>query len=250
MYTLKTWRDPYDEGFNVCSKKEIQFQEGLTVLVGCNGYGKTTTLHNLRERLRKEDIPWFEFDNQTQGRKTTMDSALYNGNFGLLSSLVVSSEGECISVSFGAVLGQLNEFIKTGKNKQNMFANFFGDEEEVTSNQRFILLDAVDSGYSIDNVIDLKRVFDLIIENAKKQGKEIYIIISCNEYELANGENCMDIGNGKYIRFKDYDDYKKFIMKTREKKDKRYAKLDAKRMANEQKGKKKEEPRNWKRPRK
>lgn len=229
MYTLKTWRDPYDEGFNVCSKKEIQFQEGLTVLVGCNGYGKTTTLHNLREQLRKGNIPWFEFDNQKDGRRSTMDSALFHGNFGLLSSLVMGSEGECISISFSAVASQLGDFIKTGKNKQNMFANIFGDEKEVSSNQRFILLDAVDSGYSIDNVIDLKEVFNLIIQEAHKHNKEIYIIISCNEYELANGENCMDIGNGKYIRFKDYDDYKKFILNTRKKKDKRYERLNAKR---------------------
>ena len=229
MYTLKTWRDPYDCGFNVCSRKEITFKEGLTVLVGCNGYGKTTTLHNLREQLRKENIPWFEFDNQKDGRRNSMDKALYHGNFELLSGFMSSSEGESISLSLSSIAREMGKFIRTGKNKQNPFASIFGDEEEKEiPNKRFILFDAVDSGYSIDNVIELKELFEIILDDARKTGLELYIIISCNEYELANGENCMDIGNGKYIQFKDYEDYKKFIMKTREKKNKRYEKINQK----------------------
>jgi hypothetical protein len=34
--TFKTWRDPYDEGFSTCRKKEIEIKPGVTVLVGCN----------------------------------------------------------------------------------------------------------------------------------------------------------------------------------------------------------------------
>lgn len=33
---IKTWRDPYDAGFSTCRKKQIEIQQGLTVLVGCN----------------------------------------------------------------------------------------------------------------------------------------------------------------------------------------------------------------------
>ena len=36
---IKTWRDPYDVGFSLCRKKEVEFLPGLTVLVGCNGSG-------------------------------------------------------------------------------------------------------------------------------------------------------------------------------------------------------------------
>ena len=53
-------------------------------------------------------------------------------------------------------------------------------------------------------------------------GYELYIVVSANEYELVNGEECFDVMNGKYVRFKNYDDFKKFIMRSREKKDKRY----------------------------
>ncbi len=49
---IKTWRDPYGEGFNTCKKREIEIEPGLTVLVGCNGAGKTTMLHNVAEELK------------------------------------------------------------------------------------------------------------------------------------------------------------------------------------------------------
>lgn len=41
---------------------------------------------------------------------------------------------------------------------------------------------------------------------------------------MANGEQCLDVYNGEYVTFKDYGEYKEFILKTRERKDKRYEK--------------------------
>ena len=47
MREIKTWRDPYCEGWSICRPRQIELQLGLTVLVGCNGAGKTTFLHIL-----------------------------------------------------------------------------------------------------------------------------------------------------------------------------------------------------------
>lgn len=44
MITINTWRDPYDAGFTTTKPKQVSFQPGLTVLVGCNGAGKTHCL--------------------------------------------------------------------------------------------------------------------------------------------------------------------------------------------------------------
>ena len=45
-------KDYYDEGFNLYKKKTITIKPGVTVLVGCNGIGKTTLLHQIRDRLK------------------------------------------------------------------------------------------------------------------------------------------------------------------------------------------------------
>lgn len=52
---IKIWRDPYDEGFDTCSAETVEFKPGLTVLVGCNGAGKSTMLHNIKD-VRSERI--------------------------------------------------------------------------------------------------------------------------------------------------------------------------------------------------
>lgn len=232
MYTLKTWRDPYDDGFNVCTRREITFNEGLTVLVGCNGYGKTTTLLNLKEMLRKDKIPYYMFDNLQDGGSHSLSSAIYYGNLDMACGLMCSSEGERITGNISQVAGGLKQFLETGNHpmNRNPFAALFDkDDEPITTNKRFLLMDAVDSGSSIDNVIELKELFDVILDDSKNQGLETYIVISCNEYELANGTPCMDVRNGNYINFKDYEDFKKFVLKTRKIKDVRYEKINARR---------------------
>lgn len=64
---IKTWRDPYDEGFTPTRPKQIEIQPGLTVLVGCNGAGKTTLLRNIENQLRTENIPYNYYDNLHDG---------------------------------------------------------------------------------------------------------------------------------------------------------------------------------------
>lgn len=87
------------------------------------------------------------------------------------------------------------------------------------------LCDAIDSGLSIDNIIDVKKyLFDKVIQDCKKDGIDAYIIAAANEYELTNGEQCFDVYNGKYIKFADYNEYAEFIMQSRRNKEKRYQK--------------------------
>ena len=86
----------------------------------------------------------------------------------------------------------------------------------------FVLLDAIDSGFSVDNILDLKEyLFNTILKDCNGK-RDVYIICSANEYELCNGERCFDVQNAKYIEFKNYDEYKEFIFKSRENKDKRF----------------------------
>ena len=89
----------------------------------------------------------------------------------------------------------------------------------------WIFFDAIDSGLSVDNVVDVKEcLFKTIFDD--NPNTDVYIIVSANEYELARDESCFDVYNGKYIKFKDYEDYRNFILKTRKIKDKRVYKED------------------------
>ena len=224
---IKTWRDPYDEGFSTCRRKEIEINPGVTVLVGCNGAGKSTLLHNIRDEIKKENIPVFVYDNEKEGGSNSIaESAFYN-DFSFVTTAAYSSEGENITLNLGKVALKLRNFLRTGEIKGDLtsaFAKIFSnkEDEKIVSNERWILLDAMDSGYSIDNVIEMKKFFQMIIDDAKKMRIELYIVVSSNEYELAHDSNCFDVMEGKYIRFNCYEDYKKFILRSREKKDKRY----------------------------
>lgn len=224
---IKTWRDPYDAGFSTCRKKQIEIQQGLTVLVGCNGSGKTTLLHNIKSELKKEDIPVFYYDNEKDGGNNSISESIFYGNLSFTATALCSSEGENISLNLSKIASKLRKFVETGDNgdRFNALAKTLAlkddNEENNVSNERWILLDAMDSGYSIDNVIEMKDFFDLVIKDAKEFGIELYIMISSNEYELAHESKCFDVMERKYIQFASYEDYKKFILRTREKKDKR-----------------------------
>lgn len=52
--------------------------------------------------------------------------------------------------------------------------------------------------------------------------KDVYIVVSANAYEMARGENCFDVVNGRYISIKSYEKYRSVVLKSRDKKNKRY----------------------------
>lgn len=112
--TIKTWRDPYDAGFSTCRRREVEFQPGVTVLVGCNGSGKSTLLHNIESKLKKEDIPVFFFDNEKDGGSTSISEAMFCGNIEFGAAAMCSSEGENISMNLGKCASKWRKFLQTG----------------------------------------------------------------------------------------------------------------------------------------
>lgn len=229
MITIKTWRDPYEAGFSPTRPMSITLEEGLTVLVGCNGAGKTTLLHNIKDEMKKQNIPCNLYDNLKDGGSSSISEAMYSGEMDLSMSLWTASEGEAIKINFGRGSTKIKRFLEDGfyDTRSNRLSRLFSKEdnaEKEIGNQRVLLFDAVDSGLSVDSIIEVKSVFDLILEDAKQMGIEIYIVISANEYELARNSNCFDVNKGKYIKFRNYEAYRKFIIKSREAKEKRIEK--------------------------
>lgn len=229
---IKTWRDPYDAGFTPTKPKEIELQQGLTVLVGCNGAGKTTLLMNIKEECKINKVPCHLFDNLHDGGNSSVLGSILGGykefetdNLSFGASLWTASEGEGIKMNISRQSSLYKEFLKTGyfRTKTNKFLLSLRDDKdnEITDNKRVLLFDATDSGMSIDSVCEIKGLFNLVLEDAKKDNKELYIIIAANEYELARGEQCFDVNDGKYLTFSDYEDYRNFILNSRKKKEKR-----------------------------
>lgn len=223
---IKLWKDPYDCGIKLFKKKSIEIRSGITILVGCNGIGKSTLLNNIEEELRKEKIPCALFNNLQEGGSKSYSEKLFIGDFGSIAERMTSSEGENIIINMYEFLGKVFNFIKKGEYKRvnNPFDKIFkksNEEKEISEvkNERWILLDAIDSGLSIDNIIYIKEVFKTLISHEKDNA--IYIIISANEYEMANGEKCFDVYNGKYIEFKNYEEYKNMIIESRKLKENR-----------------------------
>ena len=230
MLTIKTWRDPYDSGFSPTRPREIIFEPGLTVLVGCNGAGKTTLLYNTEEEMKKQEIPCHFYDNIKDGGSSSIGEALFGGQQELGISLWCASEGEAIKINFSQLSNKFRRFLKDGffDTRKNRFANIFrkndGEEEKEVCNKRVLLFDAVDSGLSVDSIVEIKAVFDTVLKEAAELGVELYLIISANEYELARGTRCFNVNDGKYIEFADYEDYRAFVINSRKKKEKRIEK--------------------------
>lgn len=230
---IKLRKDPYDCGVNLYKKRTIEIKPGITVLVGCNGIGKTTLLHNIKDVLRKENIPCMDFNNLSDGGHNARQESLEDQDFTLLSLLSYSSEGECIALNLKKFSEVAVDFIKTGKSmkKSDKFTKALeslckkpdGQEEiKKVIKERWILFDAVDSGLSVDNIVELKEYFfKALLDLSISSENDIYIIVSANEYEMARGEQCMDVYNGKYLTFKDYEEYRNMVLESRKWKEER-----------------------------
>ena len=202
--TIELYKDYYAEGFDICKRKNIELHPGLTVLVGCNGCGKTTLMRQIKQRLDEGEIQYIAFDNLQDGGANARSKYGFYGDIEFLSMSFCSSEGENIILNMCKLAGEIGRFVRENSDIKELW----------------IFLDAVDSGLSIDNIVELKTyLFDTIFED--NPNRDIYIIAAANEYELASGEDCFDVYAGKYVRFDSYDSYRKFILKSREIKNKR-----------------------------
>ena len=160
---INTWRDPYDEGFSTCRLRQVAIKPGFTVLVGCNGAGKTTLLRNIESELKKENIPCHLFDNLHDGGANAKSKAALDDDWAFVATSTAASEGENINMNIGNLAKKLKKFMVTGRISDRFtrlldaFSKASGDEcKTPETKERWLLLDAIDSGFSIDNVIETK----------------------------------------------------------------------------------------------
>lgn len=206
MMKVPIIRNYYDDG-NIYEHKTVTLNPGFTVLVGCNGSGKTTMLRQIKRYCENNDIPVISFDNYKEGGSHAMSKWGFYGQFDLLSEAMISSEGECINIKISEHAANIGRFIR----------------DNSTSKEVVILLDAIDSGLSVDYVVEVKELLiKTIIQDCETKGITPYIIASANEYELARGEQCLVAAKCEYVSIKSYDKYRKIVIETRKKKNERY----------------------------
>ena len=221
---FKIPKNPYDDR-NLFTKSTIELTEGNTYcLVGCNGTGKTTVMFfierdlikngafeikgeylNFRGLLKEEkynDNLVFSFD------KKTDEVNSYEEHLQSIMGVNFTSTGEGIQYRLGKGLVLLRKQICDTKNKGKHLWVFFDD---------------CDVGTSLDVIKDIKEVLGLIREDCDKNNITCTIILSANSYEMCrDGCICIDTYNFATKTFKDYETYKKFVLKSRERKDKSY----------------------------
>lgn len=219
--------------YKMYQKSRITIEPGVTVLVGCNGAGKSTLLSTIRSQLKKKEIPCLFFDHLTESDGRAKDEALYSGDFSYLAQSLSSSEGENIILSLNRLSEKLVFFIKNGnmpKTSYNRIAEAFSnavfkneekEKKQVSPiNERWILLDACDSGLSIDNVLDIKKhLFQPLLA---AENYDVYIIVAANEFEMVNGEKCISLPSCEKKKFRNYEKYKEEILNSRKMKEERY----------------------------
>lgn len=186
----------YDD-YNLYKKHTFEFNEGITCLIGKNGTGKSTLLKMIQEILKSKNCFYY---NNEDSEKHAMDKFSFYGDMENLFRNFGSSEGQNIRNNFSDVVSGIRQYILRMKSKNKK--------------QVVILLDGLDSGISLDYIVQLKKdLFPLILQDCKENNLECYILIAANTYEFCNNEECVRVSDAKHFKFKDYNDFRKIYLR-------------------------------------
>lgn len=195
MLTVHIPTKPYlDE--RLYSKTEHALGEGVTILVGKNGAGKSTILLFLKEKCHKEKIPLFFYDNYKDGGSTALEKYSFHNDMTALTTAWQSSEGQQIYMNFSYMMQPLGNFVRKNKGAKKIVIAF----------------DAIDSGLDLANIADIKNFLDSVVKDIQKGGTEVYILITANSYGFVKNSRCYDVAKNKEITFNSYEEYEKFIV--------------------------------------
>ena len=208
MITITVDTKPFDDTLKLYNRKHFTFQPGINSLVGCNGSGKSTLIDCfLTHYLEHHDIEYYKHNDRHSGGSNYMEKLLFQDDISKVAQMVMSSEGERIVCALDPVFSMLRS--RFNKNRGKPF---------------FLIFDAIDSGMSVDEIIEIRDIFlSVIIPDAEQEfDVTLYVVIAANNYEWCNDDRIhnIDITNAKELRFKDYSEYKDFILKSRKFKDK------------------------------
>lgn len=186
-----------EDWYNLHKGFQLTLEPGYTALVGPNGAGKTTILSQLREFAKKEGIRFWEYSNLRDGGHVAANQYMFSGNIEGFAASTTCSEGEYLAYNFANQVKAMAQAVKQAANAKQPI---------------LVLLDAIDSGASIDRARELMGFINKICNTETKNGVELYLVMAVNHYELAKTPaNCVNVRTGKPIHFGSYDAYADFI---------------------------------------
>lgn len=214
------YKDPIEEGQYIYKKSKFWLKPGVTCLIGCNGSGKTTLFNSIydimqmndgksdNDKTKLSDVKYLRLNNYNHGPKELMQEAMFIGDMSTVISQAQSSEGE-------QIVGWLCKYVSSlGTNVRSL----------EKGSHLIVSFDAIDSGLSYDNIVDVRNhLFSPMLDDAKKRGINLYILVATNTYALCDDASYdkMFIHNFKHIKVNSYKSFVKYVIKSREIKDNR-----------------------------
>lgn len=218
----------YNENQNLYKSNKLVLQaNNVYCLVGCNGLGKSTILHQMiydhHNSLNKTafDIdsiinPYSLMGNLKKGKEN------YEEFYILLNSQTYPTRYQVEDNDVYSIFGK---FKSNGENTIHNLSpslkSIFNVVKTLKDKEVYILLDDLDVGVSVDVLIELSQVINRLELLLKDLNINYYIVITANSYELAKRFRCIDTITMQEVSFKDYEDYVKYICDTRKYKDTR-----------------------------
>ncbi len=214
------YKDPIEEGQYIYKKSKIWIKPGVTCLIGCNGSGKTTLFNSIYDIMQTNDsksdsdntkldnVKYLRLDNYGHGSRELMQQALFMGDMSTVISQAQSSEGEQIVGCLCRHASSLGTNVRSLEKGSHLIVSF----------------DAIDSGLSYDNIVDVRNnLFSSMLDDAKKRGINLYILVGTNTYALCDDASYdkMFIHNFKHIKVNSYKSFIKYVIKSCEIKDNR-----------------------------
>lgn len=167
----------------------IIINKGITILMGNNGCGKSYACQQIRDYLRENNKEVYYTDVYTEGKNITRNY-LEEGNTKAVAKYTFASEGQRVYDTFvDNHVTKLGSFVKKliGNNKK----------------EGFIIIDGVDSGVSIDMILNLKDLFKMIEKDCIDNNIDIYIILTSNSFELCKYYDCIWIPTMEHYKYGD-----------------------------------------------
>ena len=213
------YKDPIEEDQYIYKKSRFWIKPGVTCLIGCNGSGKTTLFNIIYDIMQMNDsksdddetklynVKYLCLNNYNHGPKELMQDAMFIGDMSTVISQAQSSEGEQIVGWLCKYASSLGTNVRSLEKGSHLVVSF----------------DAIDSGLSYDNIVDVRNhLFSPMLDDAKKLGINLYILVATNTYALCDdiSYDKMFIHNFKHIKVNSYKSFVKYVIKSREIKDK------------------------------